>query len=104
MYVGTSHILLVDDEKSFRYRASRALQDAESNVTAAQDDRGALVRLDGGAPNDVMVSDIVMPDRVHDFALARMARMRRHEALGKVLRKPLADAELIDEVRRALAA
>src|SRR5690242_7407026 len=110
MYFGASHILLVDDEESFRYAASRALEDAGYNVVAAEDYRDALVRLEGRAPIDLLVSDIVMPDRVHGFALARMARMRRRdlkvlyvtaydipsdEALGKVLRKPLADAELV---------
>ena len=118
MYVGASHILLVDDEESFRYAASKVLQDAGFNVAAAEDYREALVRLDGGAPVDLLVSDIVMPNRVHGFALARMARMRRRdlkvlyvtghdiptsEALGKVLRKPVTDAELVDEVRRVLS-
>ena len=59
-----------------------------------------------------------MPDRVHGFALARMARMRRRslgviyitgydvpttEAVGTVLRKPISAEKLVDEVRRALA-
>jgi CheY-like chemotaxis protein len=119
MYVRASHILLVDDEESFRYAASKALADAGYTVAAAEDYREALALLDGGTPIDLLVSDIVMPDRVHGFALARMARMRRRdlkviyvtghdiptsEALGKVLRKPVTDAELVDEVRRALSA
>ena len=119
MYVGASHILLVDDEESFRYVAAKALQDAGFNVSTAEDYRGALARLESGAPIDLLVSDIVMPGRVHGFALARMARMRRgnlkvlyvtghdlptSEALGKVLRKPVGDGELVDEVRRALSA
>jgi CheY-like chemotaxis protein len=64
------------------------------------------------------ITAILMPDRIHGFALARMARMRRpelkvlyltaydlptDEAIGKVLRKPVTDTMLADEIRRALA-
>lgn len=111
-------ILLVDDEESFRYAATRALECAGFAVAAAPDFRAALEVLDGDRPVDLLVTDIVMPERIHGFALARMARMRRMglkvlyltaydvptvEAAGKVLRKPLTDQQLVDEVRAALA-
>jgi CheY-like chemotaxis protein len=110
-------ILLVDDEEAFRYAAARTLQDAGFDVTVAEDYRGALACLESAQPVDLLVADVVM--RVNGFALARMARMRRaglkvlyvtahdvptHEAIGKVLRKPISDEQLINEVRSALAA
>lgn len=111
-------ILLVEDEEGFRYAAARALEGAGFAVAAAPDFRAALELLDGDRPIDLLVTDIVMPERVHGFALARMARMRRTglkvlyltaydvptvEAVGKVLRKPITDQQLVDEVRAALA-
>jgi CheY-like chemotaxis protein len=67
-----------------------------------------------------MLADIVMPDRVNGIALSRMARLRRRdikvvymtgynipgidrEALGPILRKPIDDLVLIEEVGRVLA-
>jgi CheY-like chemotaxis protein len=82
------------------------------------DYRGALETLESDQPVDVLVTDILMPDRIHGFALARMARMRRpelkvlyltaydlptDEAIGTVLRKPVTDTMLADEIRRAMA-
>ena len=114
-----AHILLVDDEEGFRYAAAKALRKAGFDVVAAADYRDALARLESDARVDLLFTDVVMPDRIHSFALARMARMRRpnlkilymsafdlpsSEAIGKVLRKPISDAELVAEVRSALAA
>jgi CheY-like chemotaxis protein len=112
-----SHILLVDDEEGFRYAATKALRVAGFDVVSVPDYRGALQTLEGEQPLDLLVTDIVMPDRVNGFALARMARMRRldlkvlyltaydvpsHEAIGKILRKPITPDELTAEVRLAL--
>ena len=111
-------ILVVDDDEAFRYAATKALQNAGYIVAAASDFREALEVLDSDAPLDLLITDIVMPERVHGFALARMARMRRtglkvlyltaydvptSEAVGKVLRKPLSDEQLIEEARLAMA-
>lgn len=118
MSKASPNILLVDDDEGFRYAATRALSNAGFAVATAPDFRGALELLDGPRPIDLLVTDIVMPERIHGFALARMARMRRSglkvlyltaydvptvEAAGKVLRKPLSDEQLVDEVRAALA-
>jgi CheY-like chemotaxis protein len=112
------HILLVDDDEGFRYAAAKALRNADFEIVAVPDYRGALEALEGNQPLDLLVTDIVMPDRVNGFALARMARMRRldlkvlyisaydvptREAIGKVLRKPITADELAAEVRLALA-
>jgi CheY-like chemotaxis protein len=113
-----ARILLVDDDESFRYAAERALRQSGCDVVAAPDYRLALAMLEGGQRFDLLVTDILMPDRIHGFALARMARMRQlglkvlymtaydvptNEASGKILRKPISDEQLIDEVRIALA-
>lgn len=112
-----ARILLVDDEESFRYAAAKALEAAGFVVHVAPDYREALALLEGGAPIDLLVTDVIMPERVHGFALARMARMRKMdlkvlyitaydvpdlESFGRVLRKPISDEQLVDEVRRAL--
>lgn len=113
-----ARVLLVDDDEGFRYAAAKALRNSGFEVIDVPDYRGALELLDGDEPVDVLVTDIVMPERIHGFALARMARMRRPalkilyltaydlpatEAIGKVLRKPVSDTELVEEVRLALA-
>lgn len=114
-----ARILLVDDDEGFRYTAERAFRSVGYDVAAAPDYRQALELLEDGQTFDLLVTDILMPERVHGFALARMARMRQrdlkvlyvtafdvptNEAIGKILRKPISDDQLIDEVRTALAA
>jgi len=112
------HVLLVDDDEGFRYATAKALRNTGFEVMDVPDYRGALEALESNRSVDVLVTDILMPDRIHGFALARMARMRRpnlkviyltayhlpiDEAVGTVLRKPVTDTVLADEIRRALA-
>jgi len=119
MQGGAPTILLVDDDEAFRYSAAKAMTDAGFVVVPVADYAGALAILDTEQPVELLVTDIIMPERIHGFALARMARMRRHaikvmfitgydvptvEGLGKVLRKPIGPDELVAEVRAALAA
>ncbi|HEX3952016.1 MAG TPA: response regulator [Stellaceae bacterium] len=114
----TSHILVVDDEEAFRYSTAKILERAGFEVAVAEDYRTALVRLESDEPLDLLISDVVMPNRVNGFALARMAQMRRRglkvlyvtsydlptiEAEGKVLRKPICEEDLVREVRAILA-
>ena len=111
-------VLLVDDDESFRYAATKVLEGAGFVVETAPDYRKALELLEQGVSVDLLVTDVVMPERVHGFALARMARMRQLglkvlyvtgydvpevENFGKVLRKPISDDQLLAEVRQALA-
>ncbi len=111
------HVLLVDDEEKFRYAAAKLLKEAGIDVFVAEDYRDALARLESDAQVDLLIVDIVMPGRINGFALARMARMRRldlkvmyltgydvpaDEAVGKILRKPIAGETLIEEVRNVL--
>jgi|SRR5215469_13479959 len=113
------HILLVDDEEAQRYSMCRLLEQAGYRVTSVPDFREALKVLNSSERCDLMITDLVMPDRVNGFALARMARMRRpklkvlyitgfdvpsDEADGKVLRRPVPDQAFMDEVKLALAA
>lgn len=112
-------ILLVDDDESFRYSTKKMLIEAGFQVIAAPDYRQALDIITSPEPLDLLLTDIVMPNRVNGFALARMATMRHrsvrvlyvtgyevptHEALGKVLRKPISDALLLAEIHQAIAA
>lgn len=112
-----SRVLVIDDDEAFRYAAAKALKGAGFEVAVAEDYRDVLAWLEGAEPIDLLLTDIVMPDRINGFALARMARMRRlglkvlyvtgydvpiDEAMGKVLQKPVTDEQLIGEVRGAL--
>jgi CheY-like chemotaxis protein len=113
-------ILVVDDDQICGDAIARALRAAGYEVSLAPDYRLALEDLESTRPIDLLITDIVMPDRVNGVALSRMARMRRPElkviyltgyeipgveddAIGPVLRKPIDDEHLLAEVRRVLA-
>jgi len=112
-------ILVVDDDEAFRVGARKLLTEHGFEVVLGADFREALKVLESSDYLDLLVTDIMMPGRIHGFALARMARMRRLglkvlyitgydvptvEAAGKVLCKPISDEELLREVRAALDA
>ena len=113
-------ILVVDDDAAFGDSTARVLRAAGFEVFLAPDHRLALEDLESTRPIDLLITDIVMPDRVNGIALSRMARMRRpelkviyltaydipgveDEAAGPVLRKPIDEDRLVAEVRRLLA-
>ncbi len=113
----SKRILLVDDDDAFLYSASKALSGAGFEVITSTSFNSALEAIDNEPRPDLLLTDIVMPGQVHGFALARMAMMRdmaikilyvtghdvpTTEAAGKVLRKPLDDDELVNEVRTVL--
>ena len=112
-------ILLVDDDEVFREAIAAVLQSAGYDVRLAPDFRLALQVLESSDPIDLFLVDIVMPDRVNGLALARMARLRRpnikvvyisgyaipgieEEALGPIIRKPVDDERLLDQIDRIL--
>ena len=112
-------ILVVDDDLACGDATARVLRAAGFEVCLAPDYRLALEDLESTQPIDLLITDIVMPDRVNGTALSRMARMRRpelkviyltaydipgieDEAIGTVLRKPIDDERLLAEVRRVL--
>jgi CheY-like chemotaxis protein len=113
-------VLLVDDDQVLAEALAQVLRGAGYLVQLAPDYRLALEVLESDAPLDLLVCDIVMPDRVNGLALGRMARLRRpelkiiyitghdipgieDEALGPVLRKPIDNDLLIAEIERVLA-
>ena len=117
----TARILLVDDDPVFGEAIASVLRVAGFEVFLAPDYRLALEDLESTRPIDLLITDIVMPERVNGVALSRMARMRRpdlkviyltaydipgveDDAIGPVLRKAVDDEQLIAEVRRVLAA
>ena len=112
-------ILLVDDDSTFAAATANLLRARGFDVFVAPDYRLALAELESARPIDLLISDIVMPQRVNGVALSRMARMRRpglkvihmtgydipgvaEEALGPVLRKPVEEEQLVAEIRRVL--
>lgn len=112
-------ILLVDDDESFRYSTEKLMTEAGFEVQSAPDYRKALEVLSSDKHVDLLLTDVVMPNRVNGFALARMASMKRsdlrvvymtafevpeNEAMGPVLRKPISNEQLLSEVKRVLAA
>ena len=115
-----SRILFVDDDQVLAMALAEVLRGAGFEVQLAPDYRLALEVLETNASVDLLVCDIVMPDRVNGLALGRMARLRRpelkiiyvtghdipgveDEALGPVLRKPIDNDLFVAEIKRVLA-
>ena len=113
-------VLFVDDDQVFAEASAQVLRGAGYEVRIAPDYRLALEVLESNALVDLLVCDIVMPDRVNGLALGRMARLRRpelkiiyitghdipgveDEALGPVLRKPIDNDLFVAEIERVLA-
>lgn len=116
-----ARILLVEDDLAFGEATAKLLRNAGFEVFLAPDHRLALEDIESKRAIDLMITDIVMPQRVNGLALARMARLRRphlkvlyltayeipsadREALGTILRKPIENEHFLAEVKRALAA
>jgi len=112
-------ILVVGDDEAFGEASAKALRGAGYSVETAPDYRLALQHLESERPIDLLLTDIVMPQRVNGLALGRMARLRRpnikiiyltaydipnisNEALGPILRKPIELEQIVIEVKRVL--
>jgi CheY-like chemotaxis protein len=72
-------VLFVDDDQMFAEASAQVLRGAGYEVQIAPDYRLALEVLESNALVDLLVCDIVMPDRVNGLALGRMARLLRPE-------------------------
>jgi two-component system, NtrC family, sensor kinase len=116
-----ARILVVDDDVVFGETTARVLRTAGFDVSLAPDHRLALEDIESTRPIDLLITDIVMPDRVNGIALSRMAQMRRpglkviyltgydipgieDEGVGPILRKPIDEGQLVAEVTRILTA
>jgi CheY-like chemotaxis protein len=75
-FASTARILLVDDDLVFGEAIASALRVAGFEVSLAPDYRLALEDLESTRPIDLLVTDIVVPERVNGVALSHMARMR----------------------------
>ncbi len=119
--ISKCRILVVEDDPTFGQALCQVLAHAGYEAVFAADFRSALEVLEAEQPLHLLLADIVMPDGVNGLALARMARLRRRdlkviymtgynipgmeeEALGPVLRKPINERLLIEEIERTLAA
>lgn len=115
------HILLVDDDQPFTEAIGLLLRNAGYQVSVARHFKDALAILEYSPPPDLLIADIVMPNSVNGAALARMARMRSpsirvvyitgydipgidQETFGPLMRKPLADDQLLATVATELSA
>ena len=117
--MAAQHILVVDDDVGFAEATGAVLREAGFRVTTASHFSSALAVLDGNDAVHLLLLDIAMPGGVNGVALSRMGRMRRpdlrvvyltgyeipgleNEALGPVLRKPVANDTLISVIKEVL--
>ncbi len=117
---GKAHILVVEDDPVFGAALCQVLNVRGYGATLTTGFNDALQVLEAEQPIDLLLVDIVMPDGVNGLALSRMARLRRRdlkvlyitgynipgverEALGPILRKPVENDVLLEEVGRLLA-
>ena len=118
---GKHHILVVDDDPNFGEALCQVLSHEGYGAVLATSFHAALGILEAEQPVDLLLVDIVMPDGVNGLALSRMARLRRRdlkvvymtgynipgverEALGPILRKPVDNQVLLEEIGRLLVA
>jgi len=85
-------VLVVDDDRDIRELVVEVLESLGYTTVAAESGPAALVLLDGGAAVDVVVSDVLMPDGMSGFQLAREIR-RRSPNLAIVLTSGMTGAD-----------
>jgi CheY-like chemotaxis protein len=113
-------ILVVEDDRTCGEALCQVLGQQGYGAMLATGFNTALEILEADHPLDLLLVDIVMPDGVNGLALSRMARLRRREikviymtgynipgvereALGPILRKPIDNDLLLQEIGRSLA-
>jgi len=120
---GNETILIVDDEESLRELAKKILEPRGYRVLTANDGRQALQQLTAHPGIDLLFSDIVMPNGINGYELAKKAIALRADIKilftsgfaekaesrnehvrfnTSMLNKPYRHAELIKQVRAAL--
>ena len=115
-------ILVVEDDDSCRDMVTGLLSSAGYKVIGAKDFFKAIEVVEGPAPIDLLLTDVVMPEGTpHGVALGRMAQLKRGHLKvmfmsGGVnpteidlltdgdafIRKPFSPKELIDAVEHAV--
>jgi CheY-like chemotaxis protein len=83
-------VLVVEDDPDVRELMVELLEGFGYDVFAAESGPGALTLLDGGLAVDLVVSDVLMPDGLSGFQLAREIR-RRSPRLPIVLTSGMTD-------------
>ncbi|MBU8539408.1 ATP-binding protein [Falsiroseomonas tokyonensis] len=74
---GRGRVLLVEDDATLRRTGRAQLQRLGYQVLLAEDGEAAMALLQGGAPVDLLFTDIVMPGRLNGHQLARQAMVLR---------------------------
>ncbi|WP_439599427.1 ATP-binding protein [Falsiroseomonas sp.] len=74
---GRGRVLLVEDDATLRRTGRAQLQRLGYQVLVAEDGEAAMALLQGGAPIDLLFTDIVMPGRLNGHQLARQAMALR---------------------------
>jgi PAS domain S-box-containing protein len=74
---GDETILVAEDDDRVRATVVEILGDLGYRVLAARDGASALEIIEGGAPIDLLFTDVVMPGRLRGPELARQAQERR---------------------------
>src|SRR3954471_9870167 len=118
-------IMVVEDEPEIRELVATSLAVEGFQVVCAEDAAAALRLLDEHPEVELLFTDILMPGDLHGYDLARQARRIKPgikllytsgyplaAAIGKsapieearMVNKPYRLEQLIDEIRRALAA
>ena len=83
-------VLVVEDDPDVRELMVELLEDFGYDTFAAESGPGALALIDGGLAVDLVVSDVLMPDGMSGFQLAREIR-RRSPRLPIVLTSGMTD-------------
>lgn len=115
-------ILVVDDTAEILELTSSILEDAGYSVLRCEGSRTALPILSDGCAIDLLLTDIMMPDGLNGFELAREARVMRPllpvayvtgngrippygatVVFGPILRKPFRPNQLVRYVEPLLA-
>ncbi|MGE5145970.1 MAG: response regulator [Candidatus Eiseniibacteriota bacterium] len=116
-------ILVVEDDDSCRDMVTGLLSSAGYKVIGAKDFFKAIEVVEGPAPIDLLLADVVMPPGTpHGIALGRMAQLKRGQLKvmfmssgidpaeidllkddDRFIRKPFSPRELIEAVDHAVA-
>lgn len=74
---GTETVLVVDDDEMVLELVVELVTDLGYHVLSATDGASALVVLNGSEPIDLLFTDVVMPNHLNGYELARAARRRQ---------------------------